>query len=213
MILTLNRLTAAMFPFKHQRYCSLKVVKILIAGCAFIGIVWLVILCFMDFSFIIQLLDQLYIPLSFGSIVLVTSVLTYCVIFRKLVKTSRQLTSNNSSTNTKVLKVLLLINFTYISFVIVPNIVFAFFTMKNIEEYFTSGAGAVSGYLRMLNYISDPLIYIYFIPIIRKRLKNDIKNIFIIKASHRSRTYVIPSREHHDEENFENQETSVNSTV
>ena len=128
MILTLNRLTVALVPLKHQIYCSLKVIRRLIATCVFIGVVWLIALCFMDFSFIIKLYEQSYILLTLGSIILATSILTYSVIFRKLVKSRRKLTSTNSSNNSKALKVFLLINFTYISFVIIPNILFLFFS-------------------------------------------------------------------------------------
>ena len=78
----------------------------------------------------------------------------------------------NSNRNCKFFRIFLLILTTFLIFVVIPNIYFVYRGV--IFDYMSMTESGIISLMWQVNYILDPLVYIFFDPAIRKALKKKI---------------------------------------
>ena len=170
-VLTLDRLVCLVYPvqYKFSKSKTKKVIAALV-GCCALGALSLFPFLWYSFDEAKSIYDR-YILLTVDIIVFITSLVTYIYIFR-ITNKNLQLASSNQKLKSKCIRVSLFITITFISFVIIPDFILIYhqYVDKTANEVLLH----ILYFLWVLNYISDPIIYIYLRPDVNRAFKKKI---------------------------------------
>ena len=173
VVLTLDRLVCLAYPVKYRltRSKARKVMTIL-AGCCVLGALSLLPFLWYNFDEAKKIYDK-YILLSVDVTVLIIIFCTYAYIFFMTNNSQHsKVSSGNQQMRSKCMRVSLLITMSFVSFVIIPDFILIYhqFTGKTANKVLMH----VLYFLWILNYISDPIIYIYLRPDVHRAFKKKV---------------------------------------
>ena len=183
LILTLDRLFAISYPFAYKRLLKVKKVYLAMVVCWISGTLSSIPFFFLDYNEIYDIYYK-YIILALDGLILMAVLVTYIfmlqVLFKrhckekKLVKNGKIPAYNreNPNRNYKLLSTFLLILTTFLMFVVIPDIYFVYRGV--ICDYMSVIEEDIIALLWQVNYIIDPLVYIFLDPAVRKVLKGKI---------------------------------------
>lgn len=170
-VLTIDRLICLVYPVKYKFSKSkTKIVLAAFAGCCALGALSLFPFLWYSFDKAKSIYDR-YILLPVDIIVFVTGLVTYIYIFR-ITNNNLQLAPSNQQLKSKCIRVSLLITITFISFVIIPDFILIYhqYAKESTNEVLLH----ILYFLWVLNYISDPIIYIHLRPDVHRAFKKKI---------------------------------------
>ena len=170
VVLTLDRLVCLVYPVKYRLTRSKsRTVMMILAGCCILGALSLLPFLWDNFAEAKKIYDK-YILLSVDVTILAVIFSTYAYIFVVTNNSQRSRVSSGSQPmRLKCLRVSLLITMSFVSFVIIPDFILVYhqFTGKTTNKVLMH----VLYFLWILNYISDPIIYIYLRPDVHGEFK------------------------------------------
>ena len=169
-VLTLDRLVCLVYPVKYRLSRSkAKKAMMALAGCCALGLFSLLPFLWHSFNDAKNIYDK-YILLSVDVIVFMISLVTYTYIFRMAKsKPQRKLSSGSQQMKSKCIRVSMFITISFVSFVIIPDLILVYHQFIGEEPHVI--LLHILYFLWVLNYISDPIIYIYFRPDVHKVFK------------------------------------------
>ena len=169
-VLTLDRLVCLVYPVKYRLSRSkAKKAMMALAGCCVLGLFSLLPFLWHSFNDAKNIYDK-YILLSVDVIVFMISLVTYTYIFRMAKnKPQRKLSSGSQQMKSKCIRVSMFITISFVSFVIIPDLILVYHQFIGEEPHVI--LLHILYFLWVLNYISDPIIYIYFRPDVHKVFK------------------------------------------
>ena len=169
-VLTLDRLVCLVYPVKCRLTRSKpRKVMMILAGCCVLGALSLLPFLWYNFDEAEKIYDS-YILLSVDVTLLITIFSTYAYIF--FITNNSQhskVSSGNQPMKSKCMRVSLLITMSFVSFVIIPDFILICHQLagKTINKVLMH----VLYFLWILNFISDPIVYIYLRPDVHRAFR------------------------------------------
>ena len=199
LVLTLDRLFAVSYPFAYKRLLNIKKIYFAMVACWISGTLSSIPFFFLDYHAIYDIYYK-YIILALDGLILVTVLFTYVFIlqllFKRYWKEKRLAASGKipayyqkkSNCNCKFVRIFLLILTSFLIFVVIPDIYFVYRGV--IFDYMSMTEEEIISLMWQINYILDPLVYIFFDPAIRKVLKRKICRKPGLDPTFRTDTYL-----------------------
>ena len=173
VVLTMDRLVCLVYPVKYRltRSKSRKVMMIL-AGCCVLGALSLLPFLWYNFDEAKKIYDR-YILLSVDVALLIIIFSTYSYIFFIINNSQHgKVSSGNQPMKSKCMRVSLLISMSFVSFVIIPDFILIYHQLA--EKTTNAVLLHILYFLWILNYISDPIIYIYLRPDVHRAFRKKV---------------------------------------
>lgn len=201
-LLTLNRLMASVFIYNYRNVVSKRRLLSALLTIWIVGIIITLPFYFIEFDTFFKIWYK-FIYLTLDAINLISAIVTYTYIFKTTKAREKRIkTSNQSNTSNKLVLISFLIILTFILFVTFPDIYYAY------RFAITEEGGTLEEKVVMIcwqiNYILDPLIYIFFQNELRKKL---FRKFVCLKSSHHECTIRQTSS------NFSPMQKSINANI
>ena len=192
IIITVDRFLEFRLAIKYTMFCTVKLTKIVVLFFIFLtSVVFsLVLVLFARSPWNYQKFLWLYVYVPGNIVFVVTASLTYFFIFKKLRQNRRDFERRRREVNAGVQKkstfklfIPSFIIVTFVLFTVMPNLILVFSSKENMPKLFQH----IWMILYPIGWISDPLIYIFSLKAVRKKIRR-------IATQNRSRRSNVKSR-------------------
>lgn len=176
IIITVDRFLEFQLTIKYTLFCTVKLTKIVVSFFIFLttAVFSLVLVLFVKSPWNYQNFLWIYVYVPGNIVFVVIASLIYFFIFKKLRTNIRDFERRRREVNVCVQKkstfklfVPSFIIVTFVLFTVMPNLILVFSSTKNMPRLFQH----IWMILYPIGWISDPLMYIFSLKVVRKKIK------------------------------------------